>query len=157
MKAFLKNYRHAPRKVRLIANHVRGKNVAEALTELEFMPHKGAKTMHKLISSAVANARQDASSVKEEDLTVKTVTVDKGVVYVRYMPRAFGRATPINRACSHVFVELALVQEPITPAPMKATKEKKEEPKEKQATTKAPASKKAPAKKAAKKAAANKK
>lgn len=107
MKAFLKNYRQAPRKVRLIANHVRGKNVAEALAVLEFMPNKGADMMHKLISSAVANAKQNDASAKADDFIIKTVTANKGITFVRYMPRAFGRAYPINRECSHVYVELA--------------------------------------------------
>ena len=123
MKAFLKNYRQAPRKVRLIANHIRGKNVAESLAVLEFMPNKGAKMMHKLVSYAVANARQTDSSLKTEDLVVKTVTANKGITFVRYMPRAFGRAFPINRECSHVFVELA----PKGGKKAKKTVEKKEE------------------------------
>jgi len=121
MKAFLKNNRQAPRKVRLIADHVRGKNVAAALTDLSFMPQKGAKTMKKLIESAAANAKQANSSLRHEDLVVKKVAVDKGVTYVRYMPRAFGRATPINRECSHIRVELA----PLTGAPAKRKAAKK--------------------------------
>lgn len=107
MKAFLKNYRQAPRKVRVIANHVRGKNVAEVLAVLEFMPNKGANMLHKLISSAVANAKQTDASVTPADLVIKTITANKGTTFVRYMPRAFGRAYPINRECSHVLVELA--------------------------------------------------
>jgi large subunit ribosomal protein L22 len=107
MKAFLKNYRQAPRKVRLIANHVRGKNAAEALAVLEFMPNKGAKMMHKLVSSAIANAKQQDASLTADTLVIKTVTANKGITFVRYMPRAFGRAYPINRECSHVYVELA--------------------------------------------------
>lgn len=106
MKAFLKNYRQAPRKVRVIANHVRGKNVAEALAVLEFMPNKGAEMLRKLVSSAVANAKQTDASVTPEQLVIKTVTANKGITFVRYMPRAFGRAYPINRECSHVLVEL---------------------------------------------------
>lgn len=153
MKAFLKNYRQAPRKVRLIADHIRGKNVAETLAVLEFMPNKGAKMMHKLVSSAVANARQTDSALNVEDLIVKTVTANKGITFVRYMPRAFGRAFPINRECSHVFVELA-------PRGAKAGKAgKKAETSveaEKPASAKATAGKKAPAKKTAKKSVAKK-
>ena len=89
-----------------MANHVRGKNVAVALDELSLMSQKSAPVLRKLIASAAANAKQQDANVREEDLVVGTITVDKGLTYVRYMPRAFGRATPINRECSHVRVEL---------------------------------------------------
>jgi len=107
MKAFLKNYRQAPRKVRLVADSVRGTQVAAALDQLSLMPQKSAPVLRKLIASALANAQQNDSSIDAGDLVVRTITVDKGATYVRYMPRAFGRATPINRECSHVRVELA--------------------------------------------------
>jgi len=107
MKAFLKNNRQAARKVRLIADAVRGKNVAVVLAELSHMPQKGATTVYKLIASASANAKQADATVTNEQLFVKTIMVDKGVVYTRYRPRAFGRAAPIHRECSHIRVELA--------------------------------------------------
>ena len=148
MKAFLKNYRQAPRKVRLIADHIRGKNVAETLAVLEFMPNKGAKMMHKLVSSAVANARQTDSALKTEDLVVKTVTANKGITFVRYMPRAFGRAFPINRECSHVFVELAPKSGKSAPAKAMADKKAKKTVEKKEETPVAPEKKdKATAKK----------
>ena len=109
MKAFLKNNRQAPRKVALVADLVRGKNVAVALSELSVMPHKGARTIKKLVASAAANARQKDASLSDDKLTIATITVNKGITYTRYMPRAFGRATPINRECSHIRVELAPV------------------------------------------------
>ena len=107
MKAFLKNYRQAPRKVRLVADHVRGKRVDAALADLSVMSQKAAPVLYKLVSSALANAKQENSSIEADQLMVKTITVDKGLTYTRYMPRAFGRATPIHRECSHVRVELA--------------------------------------------------
>jgi large subunit ribosomal protein L22 len=106
MRAFLKNHRHAPRKMRLIAKAVIGKDVSVALPELSMMPHKGATTLHKLISSALANAKDQDTSVHERDLTIKNITVDKGMTFVRYMPRAFGRATPLRKECSHIRVTL---------------------------------------------------
>jgi large subunit ribosomal protein L22 len=133
MKASLKNYRHAPRKVRLIANSVRGKSVAEALVMLSMTPHKAGLPLHKLISSAVANARQVEPSISESELLVQTITVDKGVTYVRHMPRAMGRATPINKECSHVHVGLVhskgdMVMQPktatVTTAPKKVAAKK---------------------------------
>ena len=141
MKAFLKNYRQAPRKVRLVANHMRGKNVAQVLADLSFMPQKAAKPLHKLVSSAVANARQQVSGIREDELIVKTITVDKGITYVRYMPRAFGRAAPIHKECSHVYLELA-------PKGAKAGKAaKKAEPVAEEVKVEKPKAKKAPAKK----------
>jgi large subunit ribosomal protein L22 len=107
MRAFLKNNRHAPRKIRLIARAVIGKDVSVALSEYSMMPHKGAKTLEKLIRSAVANAIQKDTSLTEADLKIENITVDKGITYTRYMPRAFGRATPLRKECSHIRVILA--------------------------------------------------
>ena len=104
MKAILKNYRQSPRKVRLIADLVRGKKVKDALTALQFVDKKAAGPFSKVIKSAAANATQ--SGAKAESLTIKKVTVDKGVVYKRFMPRARGSASPINRRNSHITVEL---------------------------------------------------
>jgi large subunit ribosomal protein L22 len=141
MKAFLKNYRQAPRKVRLIANHLRGKNVAAALADLSFMPQKASKPLHKLLSSAVANARQQVSGIREDELIIKTITVDKGITYVRFMPRAFGRAAPIHKECAHIYIELA-------PKTAKAGKvAKKAAPASEAVKEEKPKVKKAPAKK----------
>jgi large subunit ribosomal protein L22 len=109
MKASLKNYRHAPRKVRLIANTIRGKSVADALVSLTFMPQKASVSLKKLVLSAFANAKQVDPGVSESALKIKTITVDKGITFVRFMPRAMGRATPINHECSHVRIELGPV------------------------------------------------
>jgi large subunit ribosomal protein L22 len=110
MRAFLKNNRQAPRKVRLIARSVIGKNVTVAINELTFMPNKGALTLKKLILSAVANAKQLDANIQDEYLMIKNITVNKGTTYVRYMPRAFGRASPIHKENSHIQVELSNVK-----------------------------------------------
>lgn len=111
MRAFLKNHRHAPRKIRLIARAVIGKQVSTARFELSMMPHKGAKTLEKLIRSAVANAVQKDATLTEEDLMIENITVDKGITFVRHMPRAFGRATPLRKECSHIRVMLTRKEE----------------------------------------------
>jgi len=131
MRAFLKNNRQAPRKVRLIARAVIGKSVAVAVSELSVMPHKGARTIKKLIESAAANAKQHDVSITNEDLIVKNITVDKGSVYVRYMPRAFGRATPLRRENSHIRVTLELKngKELVATAPEKKEEQKVEDKK----------------------------
>ena len=102
MKASLNNYRQAPRKVRLIADLIKGKQVSQAQAILSKLIKKGALPMKKLLDSAVANAGQDASS-----LVVKNATVDKGVVMKRWMPRAKGRAFPIHKHTSKVVIELS--------------------------------------------------
>jgi len=104
MKAFLKNYRQSPRKVRLLADLVRGKSVPEALTTLQFVDKRAAEPFAKVIKSAVANAKDHGKNI--EKLFVKTVTVNKGVTMKRFMPRARGSASRINKRNSHILVEL---------------------------------------------------
>lgn len=104
MKAILKNYRQSPRKVRLLADMVRGKQVAKALSILQFVDKRAAEPFAKVIRSAVANAKSAGKNV--ENLKIKKVTVDKGDTYRRFMPRARGSASPINRRNSHISVEL---------------------------------------------------
>lgn len=105
MKAELKNYRQSPRKVRLLADLVRGKDVKQALAMLKFIEKRAAGPFAKVILSAVANATQQGAST--DRLYVKTVAVNKGEVLRRFMPRARGSASPINRRSSHITVELA--------------------------------------------------
>ncbi len=108
MQAYLKNYRQAPRKVRLLADSVRGKNVAKVLSQLSVLPNKSASALSKLIASASANARQKDPSLEDTKLFIETITVDKGITYTRFMPRARGQASPIHRECSHVRVTLGV-------------------------------------------------
>ena len=104
MKAFLKNYRQSPRKVRLIADLVRGKSAVEALTTLQYVDKRAAGPFSKLIQSAVANAKDQGK--QEDKLFIKKVSVDKGVTFKRFMPRARGSASRINKRNSHITVEL---------------------------------------------------
>lgn len=104
MKAFLKNYRQSPRKVRLIADLVRGKSVTNALETLKFVNKRASEPFAKLIRSAQANAK--SQGVDLSSLVVKTITVDKGTVLKRFMPRARGTAARINKRSSHLNVEL---------------------------------------------------
>lgn len=106
MKASLTNHRQAPRKMRVVAHSLKGKRVSDVLANLSFMPKKAAQPLQKLIASAVANARQMDSNVSEDSLFIKSITVDKGITYNRYMPRAFGRASAIRKESSHVLVTL---------------------------------------------------
>jgi len=104
MKAILKNYRQSPRKVRLLADVVRGKKVADALSVLRFVDKRAAVPFAKVIESAKANAIN--AGLSAEKLFVKKVSVDKGTVLKRFMPRARGSAGRINKRNSHITVEL---------------------------------------------------
>ena len=106
MKATLKNYRQSPRKVRLLADLVRGKKVADAQTTLKFLDKRAAGPFAKVIASAIANAKQ--AGADESKLFIKTVVVDKGTVLKRSMPRARGSASRINKRNSHISVELGV-------------------------------------------------
>jgi large subunit ribosomal protein L22 len=106
MKAILKNYRQSPRKVRLIADLVRGKKVTDALTTLRFVDKRASGPFAKVIASAVANAKQTGAD--EAKLFIKAVAVDKGTVLKRSMPRARGSASRINKRNSHISVELSV-------------------------------------------------
>ena len=106
MKASLPNYRQAPRKVRLITELIKGKSALQAQGILTHLIKRGALPIKKLLDSAVANA-----GVPVETLMVKIATVDKGVVIKRWMPRAMGRAFPIHKHTSKIYIELAPVKE----------------------------------------------
>ena len=106
MKAILKTYRQSPRKVRLVADTIRGKRVPDALATLSFLEKRAAAPIKKLLESAVANARQNFGT-DPDDLAVREITVNKGAVLKRSMPRARGRATPIKKRTSHIAITLS--------------------------------------------------
>jgi ribosomal protein L22 len=97
--------RVAPRKVRLVADQVRGLPLEDALTLLRFSPRGAAAPVAKLIGSAAANAENNHDLVADE-LRVSDITVDEGPTLRRYRPRALGRATRINKRTSHIRVAL---------------------------------------------------
>jgi large subunit ribosomal protein L22 len=97
--------RVSPRKARLVTELVKGKKVEEALNILAFTKKTFAKTLTKLINSAVANAQQN-NQVDVDTLMVKRILVNGGPTLKRYMPRAMGRASTIRKRTSHVTVVL---------------------------------------------------
>ncbi len=103
-KAQLSNFREAPRKMRMVINTIRGKKVADALQNLDFMAKKAAAPLKTLIASAVANAK--SLDIPTENLVVKTIKVDSGKILYRRMPRAHGSASPIRKRTSKIFIEL---------------------------------------------------
>lgn len=103
--AKLSNYHQSPRKVRLLADLVRGKSALRAIAELKFLNKRASGPFAKLIESAVANA--GVKGLDKKSLFVQAVTVDKGIVMKRMMPRAHGRGFPINKRTSHISVTVA--------------------------------------------------
>ena len=104
-KALLRNARISPRKARLVVDLVRGKHVEEALDILTCSPKKAAPLVEKLVLSAAANAKNN-SDIEVDELFVKSIWVDEGRKFGRFMPRAQGRATPIRKRHSHITVVL---------------------------------------------------
>ncbi|MCK6530948.1 50S ribosomal protein L22 [Myxococcota bacterium] len=105
-RASLKFVRMAPRKARLVADLVRGKDVSKALDLLQFAEKRSAPIVSALIRSAMANASSKDAGVDADRLYVKTITVDQGPTLRRWTPRAMGRATRINKKTSHIVVVL---------------------------------------------------
>jgi large subunit ribosomal protein L22 len=102
--ATLSNFRQAPRKMRMVANTVRGKKVSDALINLDFMAKKASLPIKTLIMSALANAK--ALDIPTENLIVKIIKVDSGKILYRRLPAARGSAHPIRKRTSAIFVEL---------------------------------------------------
>lgn len=108
-KATLSNYRQSPRKVRVVANLVRGKKVDDAMNTLAFVAKRSAGPLQKLLASAVANAR--SLSLPVENLVVKEIRVDGGKILYRRQPMSRGRAFVIRKRTSHVDIVLEEVVE----------------------------------------------
>ncbi|MES2953365.1 MAG: 50S ribosomal protein L22 [Patescibacteria group bacterium] len=105
VRASLNRYRQSPRKVRLVAAAINGKRASEALVFLGVTAKRSAGPIAKLVSSAVANAKNRQLDI--ETLYVKSVTVNEGPTLKRFMPRAFGVAKRINKRTSHVEIVLS--------------------------------------------------
>ncbi len=108
MKAMLTNFKQSPRKVRLVADMIRGKRVSVAQSTLQFMPKKSSPEIAKLLNSAVANAR--TQGMNPDDLIVSKISVDKGLVIRRFKPMARGRAAGIRRTMSIIRLELGAMK-----------------------------------------------
>lgn len=104
--AKLNNIPTSPRKMRLVADLVRGKKVNQALNILKFEPKQGARKIEKLILSAVANwtVKNEGARVEDADLYVKTIFVDGGRILKRLRPAPQGRAHRIRKRSNHVTI-----------------------------------------------------
>ena len=95
----------SPRKARLVADLVRGKNVGSAMALLQFTPKKGATLIRKVLRSAIANATR-SHGVDEDALYISSITVDEGPIMKRWIPRAMGRASRVRKRTSHIHIAL---------------------------------------------------
>lgn len=105
VKAYARHIRMSPRKVRLVADLVRGLDVGAALSQLKFYRKAAARPVMKLINSAVANAEHNFK-LSSDALFIKKITVDGGPVLKRWRARAFGRAADIKKRTAHISVVL---------------------------------------------------
>ncbi len=105
VRASARYVRTAPRKVRLVADQVRGLHIDKARALLQFSSRSAARDIAKLIDSAASNAENNHELVAD-DMKVAEITVDEGPTLRRYRPRALGRATRINKRTSHISIAL---------------------------------------------------
>ncbi len=105
IEAKLKYTRTSPRKVRLVADLIRGKKVSEAETLLQFTIKSSAEPILKLLKSAIANAEHNFN-LKKENLYIAEIKVDGGPIIKRFRPRARGSAFPIQKKTSHISISL---------------------------------------------------
>jgi large subunit ribosomal protein L22 len=105
-RAIQKHLRRSPRKVRLVADAVRGMNVQKAINQLKYFQQGAADDVAKVVKSAAANLRdkfQD-QALDNDDLVIKTIMVDEGVTLKRIQPAPQGRAHPIRKRSCHITV-----------------------------------------------------
>ena len=107
MKANGKNIRISPKKLRVIAEVVRGMQVEQALKFLKFAPKKWADVLYKIVHSAVHNAEHNDNQ-KSSDLYLDTLIITKGIVYKRGRPVSRGRMHPILKRTSNIRLELQI-------------------------------------------------
>jgi ribosomal protein L22 len=105
VRAKAKFVRTAPRKARLVMDHIRGKSVPDARAILAHTPRAAATDVRKVLESAIANAENNFE-LDPGDLRIYRATVDEGPTIKRFRPRAMGRATPIHKRTSHMTITL---------------------------------------------------
>ncbi len=101
IKASLNHLRLSPRKARIVANMIKGMGVGQAQDQLRFSAKEASRPILKLLNSAIANAEHNFKQ-ERENLYVKSIAVNQGTSLKRWMPRAFGRASPILKRASHI-------------------------------------------------------
>jgi large subunit ribosomal protein L22 len=111
-RAVLRDVRITPQKARRVIDLIRGQKADEALTILKFAPQAAGEVVHKLLASAVANAKQQDPAIRDaSELYVTEAFVDGGVTIKRFRPRAQGRAYRIDKRTSHITIVVSEVRE----------------------------------------------
>ncbi|MBC8351751.1 MAG: 50S ribosomal protein L22 [Planctomycetes bacterium] len=114
-RAMHRNARISPRKVRHLADMIRGRFADEALDLLKFQPHRGARMLEKVLRSALGNAQDPdqnpGKTIRVERLVVVDARVDGGPMFKRMRPRARGMAFLIKKRMSHIHVTLEDINE----------------------------------------------
>lgn len=102
--ASLRNVPTSPRKMRLVADLVRGMDVEQALSVLEYTPKEPAKKLYKLLRSAIANweVKNEGARIEDNQLYIKEIMVDSGRILKRIQPAPQGRAHRIRKRSNHV-------------------------------------------------------
>jgi large subunit ribosomal protein L22 len=102
-RAILRRFRESPRKVRMVADMIRGRSVDDAMSILRLQQRKAAKMLFKVLGSAIANATENEKADADK-LVVTNINIDGGPVQKRWMPRSMGRANRILSRTSHVTI-----------------------------------------------------
>ena len=111
-EAKLNHLRISPRKVRLVTNLIKGLSVKQAEIQLKFLTKRSAIPVLKLLNSAVANAKDNGNSSKDNLFVINT-KVDVGPTLKRWRPRAMGRASAIMKRTSHITLTLSQKEQSI--------------------------------------------
>lgn len=105
VRAHLHSLRIAPRKVRLLAALLKGRDAIVARQHLAYLPKRSSQPIAKLISSALANAENNHGMV-QENMRIKEIMVDGGPVLKRFEPKGFGSVSPLAKRTSHITIVL---------------------------------------------------
>lgn len=110
VKATAKYVHMSPRKVRLVADLVRGLGIAEAQKQLQFSSKLASKPVLKVLNSAIANAKNN-HSLDVDTYIISSIFVNEGPTIKRFRPRAHGRSAMIRKRTSHIIVEIGPADE----------------------------------------------
>jgi len=112
-KAIAKYIRMSPRKIRRVADLIRGKDVGEALNILHFTRKSASRPLEKTLRSAVSNMLnlEGSSKVDPDELYIKEIRVDEGITLRRFRAASMGRAVRIRKRTSHITIKVAELKE----------------------------------------------
>ncbi|OWY19697.1 50S ribosomal protein L22 [Sphingobacteriales bacterium UPWRP_1] len=112
--ARLRNYPTSPRKMRLLADVIRGKRVEDALKVLKFSRQHASRPLEQLLLSAIANRQNSEIGFEEGTVFVKEIKVDSGRMLKRFRPAPHGRAHRIRKRSNHITIVLAKLENTAT-------------------------------------------